>query len=68
MILAPHDATAWANNLFGNAPLGDKRRTERLVDIASSLARNTGQSVASACEGDSAMVEGAYRFIRNDNI
>lgn len=68
MILAPHNTTNWAQNLFGSAPLGDKRRTDRLVTVAAHLARHTGQSVASACEGDEALVEGAYRFIRNDNI
>ena len=36
--------------------------------IASHLAKHTGQSLASACAGDEALVEGAYRFIRNNNI
>lgn len=52
---------------FGNADLGDPRRTRRLVKLASSLAREPGQSIASLshlpCE-----MEGAYRLIRNDSV
>jgi hypothetical protein len=63
-----HHAEAWAKNTFGTAKLGDIRRTARLVDIACLMAQSSGQSAASACKGDPALVEGTYRFIRNDNI
>lgn len=57
----------WANLIFGNANLGDPRRTGRLVEVASDLAANTGSSIPVACN-DTAAIEGAYRFIRNDKI
>lgn len=57
----------WANLIFGNADLGDPRRTVRLVKVASDIAANTGCSIAAACD-DSASQEGAYRFVRNDKV
>jgi hypothetical protein len=57
----------WANNLFGNAELGDKRRTKRLVKLSHLMASNTGSSIVKA-SGTQAEIEGAYRFIRNDKI
>lgn len=68
MILPPHNAENWAKHTFGTADLGDKRRTERLVDIAGRLAQYSGQSAAIACKGEDALVEGTYRFIRNEQI
>jgi len=68
MILSLHNAEAWAEQTFGRADLGDKRRRARLVDIASRLAHYSGQSAAFACKGEDALVEGTYRFIRNEKI
>lgn len=68
MMPAPHDATKWAQRTFGKAKLGDTRRAARLVDIAGRCAQNTGSSVASVCEGDGAMLEATYRFIRNNAV
>ena len=57
----------WASLIFGNADLGDPRRNNRLVKIATDMATHVGDSVSSA-SNDSASIEGAYRFIRNDKI
>jgi len=63
-----HNTTDWANSMFGNAQIGDTRRTNRLIDIASRLADNTGRSAAYACDGQGSLVEGTYRFIRNEKV
>ncbi len=57
----------WAEEIFGNADLGDNRRTKRLVKLSSQLATHTGASVVQAA-GDTASIEGAYRFIRNPAV
>jgi hypothetical protein len=36
------DTEMWADNLFANAELGDKRRTKRLVKIVHQMASHTG--------------------------
>lgn len=33
------DAATWAQDMFGEAELGDMRRTKRLVDITQRLAK-----------------------------
>lgn len=58
---------AWANFIFGKAKLGDPRRTKRVVQVASDLAKNIGSSLANASENP-AEIEGAYRLTRNDMI
>jgi hypothetical protein len=58
----------WANHLFGQAKLGDKRLTKRLVNIATQIGSHIGRSIVSTCEGDEAKLEGAYRFIRNARV
>jgi hypothetical protein len=57
----------WAESLFGEADLNDPRRTKRLVKLAGDLAAQTGHSVVRASQ-DPASIEGAYRFIRNQEI
>jgi len=58
----------WAKEVFGNAELGDKRLTNRLVSLSSQLSKHTGKSIVQSCEGDSGKLEGSYRFIRNDRV
>jgi len=58
----------WAEEVFQNCDLGDSRRTQRLIKVAENLANQTGESLSTSCGGDTAALEGAYRFIRNDNI
>lgn len=68
MTLTHHNAKLWAQKTFGTATLGDTRRTHRLIDIASCMAQSSGKSASLSCEGNSALLEAMYRFIRNDNI
>ena len=51
-----------------SSDLDDKRRTKRLTHVAAELAAHTGSSLASSCEGNLAVVEGAYRFIENEAV
>ena len=48
--------------------MGDKRRTARLVDVAGRLAQNSSDSFSSICEVEGALLEGTYRFIRNEAV
>ena len=56
-------AAEWAQNNFGNAELGDKRRTKRLVTLVTDLVSNIGMSVVKSSQ-TSDKIEAAYRFIR----
>jgi len=58
----------WAQEQFGQADLGDQRRTRRLVQIATDLVRDKGASLPQACGPDAAAQEAAYRFVRNEAI
>ena len=58
----------WAEHTFKCSDLGDKRRTKRLTHVAAELAAHTGSSLASSCEGNLAVVEGAYRLIGNEAV
>jgi hypothetical protein len=62
------NAQDWSENVFGQAKLGDARRTQRLVTVGKMLASHTGRSALAASEGNSALSEGAYRLFRNDAI
>ena len=53
----------WAELTFGDADLGDKRRTKRLVHAAADLSAHTGSSLSESREGNLAAVEGGYRLI-----
>ena len=67
MNMISSESIEWAQLIFSKAKLNDPRRTKRLVNIAASLASHAGKSLMSSCP-DPASIEGAYRFIRNDNI
>ncbi len=62
----PND-TNWAVTEFADAELGDLRRSQRLVALASVLAQHPTAALPEAC-GDSAMLKAAYRFFDNDAI
>ena len=66
--MMPLPPQQWAESIFGDAQLGDKRRTKRLVRVAASLSTNTGSSIVCACSGNLAAVEGAYRLIENEAV
>jgi hypothetical protein len=58
---------SWAELEFGEAALGDPRRTARLVDLATTLAKRPSASLPEACE-DGAQVKAAYRFFANEQV
>jgi hypothetical protein len=62
----PEDAT-WAVTEFAEAELGDLRRTQRVVELATVLAQRPGASLPEAC-GDRATLKAAYRFFNNGAI
>jgi len=61
------DTNVWSHSIFALCNLGDKRRTNRLINMAASLARNIGLSIVKSMENDSE-VEGAYRLLRNPKV
>lgn len=62
------ESVRWAREIFGECELGDERRTRRLVKLGAQLAAHAGQAPVSACRGDPAACEGAYRLLRNDEV
>ncbi len=67
MYISTPTPQVWATSLFGQANLGDPRRTKRLVKVATNLALHTGKSLVKSSQ-QPAEIEGAYRFIRNESI
>jgi hypothetical protein len=61
------DDDAWAVTEFAEAELGDARRTQRLVELATVLAQRPGAPLPETC-GGRAMLKAAYRFFANDAI
>jgi hypothetical protein len=61
------DTAQWAYDMFHQAKLGDVRRSNRLIKLASSLAAQTGKSIVQAFSS-AADIEAAYRFVRNQTI
>ena len=57
----------WASQEFGAAVLGDARRTARLVELATVLARKPSASFPAAVD-DMAQLKAAYRFFANPAI
>lgn len=58
---------SWAEEEFQNANLGDVRRTERLIEMATTLGENPQGSLPEAC-CDTAELKATYRFFDNDKI
>jgi hypothetical protein len=57
------DAEQWAEHEFGNAPLGDKRLSKRLVNVADAKAQNPGSAFSGVAQGDWAATKAYYRMI-----
>ena len=55
----------WAEKEFGDAALGDKRLTKRLVKIAAAKAARPGLSCAKTVESNWAETMGFYRFVEH---
>lgn len=60
-------AEAWAREEFGDAELGDARRTSRVVRIAAGALRRPRPTVAGTF-GRTAAAEGAFRLLENDGV
>lgn len=58
---------SWADEVFGEARLGDPRRTGRLVEMAAAAARNPAGQVTQVFE-TSAAREGAFRLLENESV
>lgn len=61
------DEAAWARDMFGDAELGDVRRTERLVKLATAAAKRPAGTVTKVIRS-SAEREAAYRLLENDRV
>lgn len=68
MELPVENAQAWSEAIFGSVELGDKRLTKRLMQIGKQLSSLPGSSLSESCEGQDALLEGSYRFLRNKRI
>src|SRR5215813_13131305 len=60
-------AAEWATEEFGGAKLGDRRRTQRVVEVAAEVARHPAGTVTGSCRS-SASREGAFRWLENSAI
>jgi hypothetical protein len=58
-------AAGWAEQEFGDAELGDPRRTRRLVKIVSDQAAQPSGSYAQAAGGNRYDLKGYYRFLNS---
>lgn len=65
--LPMQSASAWAESEFGEADLGDVRRTRRLVRLAAEVATRPAGTVTRAC-ASSASREAAFRLLENTAI
>ena len=61
------DTQSWAEQEFGNADLGDSRRTQRLVQLAEQRGSQPNASITQSC-GSNAAAKAAYRFYENEAI
>ena len=61
------DRAQWAQQEFGNAPLGDKRRSDRLVKIAQRVGETMGNPLTASPRWDPAAIRGTYRFLEKAN-
>jgi hypothetical protein len=57
------DSSSWADNEFGEAELGDRRLTRRLVSIADHKGASPGTPFSELVAGNRAEASGYYRFV-----
>ncbi len=62
-IAAGIDCTNWAEREFCNAPLGDKRLSRRLIEIATEKDEQPGRAYCGVAKGDWPKAKAYYRFI-----
>ena len=65
--LSISDPHRWAEEHFGDADLGDQRRSARLVETAARMATNSGGSIPQQM-GDSPAMRGAYRLFSMEEV
>jgi hypothetical protein len=58
----------WAQQQFGQAALGDKRRTQRTVMYAAAAAQSPSQTIPQQCDGRWKRTKGAYRLFDADEV
>ena len=58
---------SWAMEQFGSVELGDKRRTQRAVEIGQAMARRPGDGLVKQM-GDWNGQRGAYRLLDNEAV
>ncbi|MFD2722157.1 IS4 family transposase, partial [Hymenobacter monticola] len=65
MSIATHfcDPLSWAQHHFGAAPLGDARRSRRLVLLAAGWCRQPGASIPRLNQGQAGASKAAYRLL-----
>lgn len=61
------DGAQWAQKEFGQAPVGDARLSQRLVNLAAAKAQHPEQPLIQALKADTAAVTGYYRFVDHPN-
>src|SRR5947209_1706988 len=62
------DPLVWAQETFGEAQLGDPRRTRRLVRVAAQMAADPQGSLPRQMGGDWAALKAASRLVRADGV
>ena len=62
------DAAHWAEHEFGGAPLGDKRLSKRLVNVAHAKAQTPSRAFSGVAKGDWAATKAYYRMIDSPKI
>lgn len=61
------NASVWALSEFGDANLGHRARTKRLVQVAATMIRSPASSIPKAFT-DPAQAKGTYRFLSNPEV
>ncbi len=62
------DPLVWAQETFGAAELGDRRRTRRLVRVVAEMAADPQGSLPREMSGNWADLKAAYRLVRADGV
>ena len=62
------DRVHWATQEFGDARLGDKRLSQRLVASAARLAEQPGRAFTAVSKSDAAAIKGYYRLIDQPDL
>src|SRR5713226_1909554 len=57
----------WAEDTFGSVHLGDRRRTERAVEMACAIAHDPAASLPAQMQ-DEAATQAAYRFLQTPDV